>query len=304
VAPAGGTAGGPAPVVLLSRTDPPRRHPSGVTVLALPARADRLLDAVRGIAPVPDRPVPIEPLPGGRVLLAEDNEVNRAIIGRMLDLLGLRWDSVSDGAAAIAAASTQHYDAILMDVQMPGTDGVEATRRIRAAEHDRHTPIVALTANAMGGDREAYLAAGMDDYMAKPMRLATLRATLERYVAPALEVSAADLDAGRLADLTAQLQDENLVTSTVELYLAELPARCGTITDAGERLDRTGLQAAAHALKSASAMLGATAIADLCERLMLVAEEGTAADVRALTAAIPATATRTDVAIRRYLTQL
>jgi HPt (histidine-containing phosphotransfer) domain-containing protein len=136
------------------------------------------------------------------------------------------------------------------------------------------------------------------------MRLATLRATLERYVAPALEVSAADLDAGRLADLTAQLQDETLVTSTVELYLAELPARCGTITDAGERLDRAAVQAAAHALKSASAMLGATAIADLCERLMIVAEEGTAADIRALTAAVPGTATRTEVAMRRYLTQL
>jgi HPt (histidine-containing phosphotransfer) domain-containing protein len=121
-------------------------------------------------------------------------------------------------------------------------------------------------------------------------------------VSPALEVSAADLDAARLADLTRQLQDEALVTSTVELYLAELPGRCGTITDAGERLDRPALQAAAHALKSASAMLGAVAIADLCERLMTVAEDGTAADVRALTATIPATAARTEVAIRRYLT--
>ncbi|HVQ95784.1 MAG TPA: ATP-binding protein [Mycobacteriales bacterium] len=299
---AGPGRGRPATVVLLSRTDPPRRPPSGVTVLALPVRADRLLDAVRGIAPVPDRPVPIEPLPGGRVLLAEDNAVNRAIIGRMLDLLGLRWDSVSDGAAAVAAASTQRYDAILMDVQMPGTDGVEATRRIRAAESDRHTPIVALTANAMGGDRETYLAAGMDDYVPKPMRLATLRATLQRYVSPALEVSAADLDAARLADLATQLQDAALVSSAVELYLSELPGRCGTITEAGERLDRGGLQAAAHALKSASAMLGATAIADLCERLMTVAEDGTAADIRALTAAMPSTATRTEVAIRRYLT--
>jgi PAS domain S-box-containing protein len=296
-------AGAARAVVLLSRTDPPRRHPSGVTVLALPARADRLLDAVRGIAPSPERPAPIEPLPGGRVLLAEDNEVNRAIIGRMLDLLGLRWDSVSDGAAAVAAARTERYDAILMDVQMPGTDGVEATRRIRAAELDRHTPIVALTANAMGGDRETYLAAGMDDYVAKPMRLATLRATLERYVAPALEVSAADLDAARLAGLAAQLQDAALVTATVELYLAELPGRCAAIVAAGERLDRAGLDAAAHALKSASAMLGATAIADLCARLMTVAEDGAPTDIRALTATIAPVAARTEVAIRRYLSR-
>jgi PAS domain S-box-containing protein len=290
-------------VVLLSRTDPPRRHPSGVTVLALPTRADRLVDALRGIAPTPDRPVPVEPLPGGRVLLAEDNEVNRAIIGRMLDLLGVRWDSVSDGAAAVAAAHTERYDAILMDVQMPGTDGVEATRRIRAAERDRHTPIVALTANAMGGDRETYLSAGMDDYLAKPMRLATLRATLLRYVSPALEVSAADLDANRLAELEAQLQDAALVTSTVELYLAELPARCAAITEAGQRLDRPALQAAAHALKSASAMLGAAAIADLCERLMTVAEDGGPADIRALAGTVAPTAARTEVAIRRYLSR-
>jgi PAS domain S-box-containing protein len=290
-----------APVVLLARTDPPRGHPSGVTVLSLPVRTDRLVAAVLGATVVTDRPARVEPLAGGRVLLAEDNEVNRAIIGRMLDLLGLRWDAVGDGAAAVQAATAERYDVILMDVQMPGTDGVEATLRIRAAEWDRHTPIVALTANAMGGDRETYLAAGMDDYLAKPMRLLTLRSTLERHLAPALEVSTADLDTARLTDLVEQLQDAALVASTVELYLSDLPSRCATIAGAGERLDRSALYAAAHALKSASAMLGAAAIADLCQRLMIAAEDAAGPDLRALAATLAPTAARTEVAIRRYL---
>jgi PAS domain S-box-containing protein len=294
---------GGAPVVLLARTDPPRGHPSGVTVLALPVRTERLIAAVLGATVVTDRPARVEPLPGGRVLLAEDNEVNRAIIGRMLDLLGLRWDAVGDGAAAVRAAATERYDAILMDVQMPGTDGVEATLRIRAAEWDRHTPIIALTANAMGGDRETYLAAGMDDYLAKPMRLLTLRSTLERHLAPTLEMSTSDLDTARLTDLVEQLQDAALVASTVELFLSDLPSRCATISDAGDRLDRAALYAAAHALKSASAMLGAAAVADLCQRLMVAAEDASATDLRALAATLAPTAARTEVAIRRYLTR-
>ena len=288
-------------VVLLSRTDPPRGHPSGVTVLALPTRADRLLDAAGGIAPVPDRPAAVDPLPGGRVLVAEDNDVNRAIIGRMLELLGLSWHAVSDGAAAVEAALAERYDVILMDVQMPGTDGVEATRRIRTAEADRHTPIVALTANAMGGDRETYLAAGMDDYLAKPMRLAALRATLARYVMPTMDVSDNDLDAARLTELEHQLQDAALVTTTVELFLAELPSRCAAITRAGQQADRPALVAAAHALKSSAALLGAVTLADLCERLLTLADEGGPADIRALTGTVSPAAARTEVAIRRYL---
>jgi PAS domain S-box-containing protein len=296
------------PVRLLSRTDPPRGHPSGVTVLALPVRPERLVEAVRGTAATPERPTAVEPLPGGRVLLAEDNEVNRAIIGRMLDLLGLRRDEVADGAAAVEAALAQRYDVILMDVQMPGTDGVEATRRIRAAERDRHTPIVALTANAMGGDRETYLAAGMDDYLAKPMRLAALREMLERYLGgrePAARQpdAASDLDESRLTELKQHLQDEALVVSTVELYLAELPGRCAAIADTGRRLDRGALRAAAHSLKSTSAMLGASAIAELCQRLEATADDADPHELRALAATLPPAAARAEVAMRRYLTR-
>jgi CheY-like chemotaxis protein/HPt (histidine-containing phosphotransfer) domain-containing protein len=273
-------------------------------VLALPVRPDRLVDAVRGTAAVPDRPSAVQPLPGGRVLLAEDNEVNRAIIGRMLDLLGLRRDEVGDGAAAVEAALAEHYDVILMDVQMPGTDGVQATRRIRAAERDRHTPIVALTANAMGGDRETYLAAGMDDYLAKPMRLATLRDTLARYLAGAAESAEPDLDEGRLVELTEHLQDAAPVVSTVELFLTELPGRCEAVLRASERLDRAAVRTAAHTLKSTSAMLGAAAIADLCQRLESTADQADPAELRSLAAALEPTAARAEVAIRRYLSRV
>ena len=291
------------PVLLLSCTDPPRGHPSGVTVLALPVRPDRLVDAVRSAAVAPDRPAAVPPLPGGRVLLAEDNEVNRAIIGRMLELLGMARDEVADGAAAVEAALSEHYDVILMDVQMPGTDGVQATRQIRAGEQDRHTPIVALTANAMGGDRETYLAAGMDDYLAKPMRLAALRTTLARHLPGAPESAEPDLDERRLAELTEHLQDAALVVTTVELFLTELPGRCAAIAQAGERLDRTALRTAAHTLKSTSGMLGAAAIAELCQRLEAKAEQAEPGELRTLAAAIEPTAARAEVAIRRYLSR-
>jgi PAS domain S-box-containing protein len=294
-----------APVLLLSRTDPPRGHPSGVAVLALPVRPDQLIDAVRGtVAAVPERPAAVQPLPGGRVLLAEDNDVNRAIIGRMLELLGMTRDEVRDGAAAVEAALAGHYDVILMDIQMPGTDGVEATRRIRAAEQDRHTPIIALTANAMGGDRETYLAAGMDDYLAKPMRLTALRALLERCLARPPAAAGPDLDESRLTELREHLQDVALVVSTVELFLAELPGRCTAVTEAGERLDRVALRTAAHTLKSTSALLGAAAVAGLCERLETTADDGDPADLRALAATMVPTAARAEVAMRRYLAHI
>ncbi len=118
---------------------------------------------------------------GLRVLLVEDNPVNRRVAARLLELLGVRADLAEDGAEAIAACARTAYDVVLMDWCMPGVDGVEATRAIRAAETPTHrATIVALTANAIAGDRERCLAAGMDDYLTKPVRLADLRGVLSR----------------------------------------------------------------------------------------------------------------------------
>jgi CheY-like chemotaxis protein len=117
---------------------------------------------------------------GLRILLAEDNAVNQKLALRLLERLGHRADVVEDGRAAVAAVEAGTFDLVLMDVQMPEMDGLEATRQIRARWPDRSLRIVGLTANAMAGDREACLAAGMDDYVSKPIRPEELEAAIAR----------------------------------------------------------------------------------------------------------------------------
>ncbi len=125
------------------------------------------------------------PLMSGRLLVVEDDRVNQRVIEMMLHHLGLHTAIVTNGEAAIEVAVMQPWDAVLMDCQMPGIDGFEATRRIRARLAGKHLPIIALTANAMASDREACLDAGMDDFVPKPIRQEELRAALERWLPPA-----------------------------------------------------------------------------------------------------------------------
>mgnify|MGYP003670803863 CR=1 FL=1 len=116
-----------------------------------------------------------------RLLLAEDNSINRKIVGLLLEMAGHRFDTVENGREAVAAVAATRYDAVLMDIQMPELDGVAATREIRAMDGPAATvPIIALTANAMAGDRETYIGAGMNDYVSKPIDPAALHAALAR----------------------------------------------------------------------------------------------------------------------------
>ena len=129
-----------------------------------------------------------------RILLAEDNALIRRVARFQLEDLKYGVDIVADGAEAVEAVASGEYELVLMDMRMPEMDGIEATRVIRAAERKtgRHVIIVALTANVRSEDREQCLAAGMDDFLAKPIQLATLRGVLERWLPSDVRPSSTD----------------------------------------------------------------------------------------------------------------
>ena len=144
------------------------------------------LTLAHGTAPLSDSPKPFarkEHLLVGRVLVVEDDRVNQRVIELLLEQLGLEPVIVGDGSSAVEVALLEPWNIVLMDCQMPGMDGFEATRLIRKKLEGRPLPIIALTANAMAGDREACLAAGMNDFLAKPVRRDELRSCLEKWLA-------------------------------------------------------------------------------------------------------------------------
>jgi len=186
-------AGNPMPLVLFSSLGRRETAAEGLfaATLAKPLRQSQLFDtlvtllgterAVRHVEPKA-RPT-LDPQMAGRhplrILLAEDNAVNQKLALRLLAQMGYRADLASNGIEAVESVERQPYDVVLMDVQMPEMDGLEASRRINANHPDGRRPrIVAMTANAMAGDREACLAAGMDDYITKPIRVEALVAAL------------------------------------------------------------------------------------------------------------------------------
>jgi CheY-like chemotaxis protein len=145
--------------------------------LTRPVRRSQLRTTLRGALGSPGLAVPPavpEPTPSGRglhVLVAEDNPVNQRVVLLFLEKLGHRADVVADGRGALEALERGRYDVVLMDMQMPDVDGLEATRLIRARHRERSCRIIAVTANAIAGDRELCLAAGMDDYLSKPFSI-------------------------------------------------------------------------------------------------------------------------------------
>jgi CheY-like chemotaxis protein len=173
--------------------------------LPKPVRPRRLLEALGDVlepttgasrrderAVAPGAP-PAAPSGQGRVLAADDNAVNKKLITRLLEKAGYVADAVDNGREAVEAVARVDYDAVLMDCQMPVMDGFEATSVIRAAEsgRSRRVPIIALTASAMESDRERCLAAGMDDYLTKPIKPPDLADALARWIPPPVEAGRA-----------------------------------------------------------------------------------------------------------------
>jgi len=174
---------------LLLLAPPGRGLPAGdalrsrVRVVPKPVRPWRLLRSLAdAAAPARELEPRAAPLTGRRVLLVEDNPVNQQVARRMLESWGCTVTLASDGEQALAAAAAVAFDLILMDCQMPVMDGYEATRRLRQRPGSESLRIVAMTAEAVSGDREACLAAGMDDYISKPVRQESLRAVVEKWV--------------------------------------------------------------------------------------------------------------------------
>ncbi len=238
-----------------------------------------------------------------RILLAEDNPVNQKLAIRLLERMGYGAIVAADGLQAIAALERADYDIVLMDVQMPELDGLEATRRIRARWPARALRIVAMTANAMEGDREACLAAGMDDYLSKPIRPDELAAALAAAPtgptpAPASlpvaaeptgdasrsATSAPAPDAGDGAGVVDAAALDRLLATTggdaafladlVDTYLADSPGQLQAMREAAEAGVAGDLVRPAHSLKTNSANMGATALAELCRSLEATARSG------------------------------
>lgn len=218
-----------------------------------------------------------------RILVVEDNEVNQMVAVRILDKLGYRTDVAANGLEAVDAHASRTFDAILMDCQMPEMDGYEATGAIRRAEAvtGKHTPIIAMTANAMQGDREKCLAAGMDDYISKPIRREDLVATLRRFISVPTS-SGADLGRSNQAEAHEEPVDHaviqelrgvahrdqgDFVVELIDQFLQDSTSRLAVLRTAIEGRDTSGITKAAHGLKGSSGTMGARRMATLCARL-------------------------------------
>ena len=224
-----------------------------------------------------------------RILLAEDNLVNQKVALKLLDRLGHKVDVVANGIEVMVALKAKAYDIILMDCQMPEMDGYETTRAIRQGNFPgqefcqpdvQNIYIIALTANAMAGDRDACLAAGMNDYIAKPIRREDLQSALERAgqerpasTAPATPLTRLNMNNIRELQALREEGGEDPLADVVQTYKEYSPKLLAEMQSFATLGRMDALQRSAHSLKGSSANLGAEVLARLCGDLEKAAKE-------------------------------
>jgi signal transduction histidine kinase/CheY-like chemotaxis protein len=239
-----------------------------------------------------------------RVLLAEDNQVNQKLASTMLKKRGHLVTVASDGSEALEILKGADFDVVLMDVHMPRMGGFEATAAIRAEEREhggaRHLPVIALTAVAMSGDREACLSSGMDAYVAKPISPSDLFGTLERLFpnrsgeAPAPAPAAAS-GKPRLEN------DPEMIRTIVEAFLRDHPQREREMVDALRGGDSPTLARSAHTVKGLLLTLGASPAADVALRLEILARCGNLPESQPVLEELRGALSRTSTALRELL---
>jgi signal transduction histidine kinase/CheY-like chemotaxis protein/HPt (histidine-containing phosphotransfer) domain-containing protein len=287
---------------------------------------DRLLETIgdqrntsAGAVPPVTRDVG-SPLPL-RILLAEDNAINQKVALRLLERLGYGADVVGDGRQVLARLDQAAYDVILMDVQMPEIDGLEASRvicaRLAASERPR---IIAMTAEAMQGDRDKCLAAGMDDYIVKPVTLDRLAAALATCrplaAATAPEAAAAPpvkklriaagtaLDRDVLDQLREDLGGTAALREVIRSFLDQTPSVLSTLRDAVERADVPSIRRAAHMIKGTSSTLGARALSEQCAEIERIGQSGYISDAGSRVIAVEASYRTIEAALKAEIERL
>jgi two-component system, sensor histidine kinase and response regulator len=289
-----------ATVMMLSsaghRGDATRCRELGISAyLTKPVRQEELLDAIltalgtRPAAEIPPAPVARHPMREVRnrlgILLAEDNTVNQLVAVRLLEKHGHTVTVAENGRKALQAFDQNSFDMILMDVQMPEMDGWEATQAIRLKEKTSggHIPIVAMTAHAMKGDEERCIAAGMDDYLTKPIRTVALLAALDKVLsrlpesvaAARVSASGASTDAVDVAVALERLDgDRDLYGELVQVFRVECPNVIEEMRHAIAQQDAKALERSAHGLKGSSAQLGGLAVSQIAMEIEKLARSG------------------------------
>ena len=281
---------------------------------------DRLLETVGEQRGTSAGAVPLvacdvgSPLPL-RILLAEDNAINQKVALRLLERLGYEADIVGDGRQALARLDHAVYDVILMDVQMPEMDGLEASRAICARWAASERPrIIAMTAEAMQGDRDKCLAAGMDDYIVKPVTLDRLAAALAKCrplaAAPAPGAAAVPpiekqkiaagtaLDRDVLHQLREDLGGPAALREVIRSFLDQTPSVLSALRDAAARADVPSIRRAAHMIKGTSSTLGARELSEQCAEIERVGQTGCIADAGSRVIAIEASYRTIEAALK------